>query len=316
MGALHVLYLGPQELLRDVQHELPDMRVSWANDRESVVSLIESVDVVFDASMAVRFDAELLERASELKYYVTATTGSNHIDESFLSARNIPLRTLRDERTAMRGITAAAEHSWLLLLACARKLRPAITHVLNSEWDRTRFPGMMLKGRTLGIIGCGRIGQWMARYADAFGMRSIGFDPALSEHLDLIELTSLEDVLSQSDVVSIHVPLTAQTSGMIGEKQVRLLKDGVILINTSRGEILDELAIVAGLEAGKIAAVGADVLTGEPPSTDANPLLAYARHHDNVILTPHIGGFSPDALRAVIRLMCSRIRERFVPAPA
>ena len=313
MSSLRVLYLGPQDLLGYVREQLADMEVVWAADRASVLSHIASIDAVFDASMAVRFDAELLSQAAQLKYYVTATTGSNHIDEAYLAAHRIPLRTLRDERAALREITAAAEHSWLLLLACARKLRPALTHVLKGEWDRTQFPGLMLNGRTLGIIGCGRIGQWMARYGTAFGMRCIGYDPAPAFAVDHIELVALDDVLAAADVVSIHVPLTPATTGLIGEREVGLLKDGVIVVNTSRGEVLDEAAILAGLESGRIGALGADVVTGEP-ATNTNPLVAYAREHDNVLLTPHIGGFSPDALRVVIRLMCGRIREQFAAA--
>jgi D-3-phosphoglycerate dehydrogenase len=310
MSRLRVLYLGPEDLLAYVCEQLTGMDVIWAADRDGVVANIDEVDAVFDASMAIKFDAELLSRAVKLKYYVTATTGSNHIDESFLSARGIPLRTLRDERPALRQITAAAEHSWLLLLACARQLRGAVTHVLHGQWDRTQFPGLMLNGRTLGLIGCGRIGQWMARYAAAFGMRSVGYDPAPEGDIAPIQLASLEEVLAESDIISVHVPLTPATTRMITDAEIARMKDGVIIINTSRGEVLDETAILAGLRAGKIAALGVDVLTAEPPAAD-HPLLAYAREHDNVTITPHIGGFSPDALRVVMKLMCGRIREQF-----
>ena len=312
MSDLRVLYLGPSDLLPYVRKALPDMQVEWGADADAVRNVIESVDVVFDASMAIRFDANLLAKATNLKYYVTATTGSNHIDEAYLTAHNIPLRTLRDERAALQGITAAAEHSWLLLLACARNLRGAITHVLDGEWDRTQFPGMMLNGRTLGVIGCGRIGQWMSRYGSAFGMRCVGYDSEVVPP-GVIEPASFEEVLGAADIVTIHVPLTQATTKMIGRREIGLMKDGVIIVNTSRGEVLDEVAVVAGLESGKIGALGADVLAGEPP-TDENLLLSYARKHDNVVITPHIGGFSPDALRAVISLMCGRIRERFVTA--
>jgi phosphoglycerate dehydrogenase-like enzyme len=312
MSDLRVLYLGPSDLLPYVRKALPDMQVEWGAHADAVRNVIESVDVVFDASMAIRFDADLLAKATNLKYYVTATTGSNHIDEAYLAAHNIPLRTLRDERAALQGITAAAEHSWLLLLACARKLRGAITHVLDGEWDRTQFPGMMLNGRTLGVVGCGRIGQWMSRYGSAFGMRCVGYDREVVPP-GVIEPASFEEVLGAADIVTIHVPLTEATNKMIGRREIGLMKDGVIIVNTSRGEVLDEVAVVAGLESGKIGALGADVLAGEPP-TDENLLLSYARQHDNVVITPHIGGFSPDALRAVISLMCGRIRERFVTA--
>jgi D-3-phosphoglycerate dehydrogenase len=315
MSSVHVLYLGPEYLIDDVRRELPGMQVSFGPDRDAVENMIADVDVVFDASMAIRFDTPLLERARRLNYYVTATTGSNHIDVDVLAARGIPLRTLRDEPDAVRNITAAAEHSWLLLMACARQLRPAIDHVLQGSWDRTQFPGLMLKGRTLGIIGCGRIGRWMATYGTAFGMRCIGYDPAPTLLPDNITPASLDDVLQSADAVTVHVPMAPETIGLLGARELSLLKPGAILVNTSRGEIIDEAALLEALENGRIGALGVDVLFGEPATAESK-LLAYARAHDNVVITPHIGGFSPDALRFVIRLMCGRIRERMVPVSA
>jgi D-3-phosphoglycerate dehydrogenase / 2-oxoglutarate reductase len=155
----------------------------------------------------------------------------------------------------------------------------------------------------------------MARYGSAFGMRCIGYDPAPPSDVENLELVSFADVLASSDVVSVHVPLTPETTGMITAREIAQMKDGVIIVNTSRGEVVEESALLDGLKSGKIGALGVDVLIGEPDTRESR-LLQYARDHDNVLITPHIGGFSPDALRFVMQLMCGRIREQFAAARA
>jgi D-3-phosphoglycerate dehydrogenase len=280
----------------------------YAADDTTARAEIRDAAFVLDAYMRVRFDAAMLDSATGLRAFVTATTGADHVDSKALERRGIPLLTLRGQREVLRNLTPAAELSWFLLMACARGARAAVDEVLTGVWNRNNHPGLMLRGRTLGVVGCGRIGQWMARYAAAFGMRTVGFDPHLDVWPDTIARASLDELLSQSDVVSIHVPLNDETKGLIGRAQFERIKDGAILVNTSRGEIVDETAMLAALQSGKLRAVGLDVLTGEP-EIDKHPLVTYARSHPNVIITPHIGGFSPDAVREVLAFCCGRIRE-------
>src|SRR5690606_7948221 len=122
--------------------------------------------------------------------------------------------------------TPAAEHSWLLLMACARKLNSAFHSVLEGNWERNNFPGIMLKGKTIGIIGCGRIGQWVSRYAAAFGLKILGFDPYLENFPANIESVSLEYLLSNSDFISVHVPLNEETKGLLGKEELAKVKNG------------------------------------------------------------------------------------------
>jgi D-3-phosphoglycerate dehydrogenase len=164
----------------------------------------------------------------------------------------------------------------------------------------------MLRGRAIGIVGCGRIGEWVSRYARAFGMTCLGYDPHLPRFPEGVRGVSLAELLSHADVVSVHVPLNAETRGLLGAAELAGIKRGAILVNTSRGEIVDELALIEALEDGRLRAVGLDVLAGEP-DVAAHPLVEYARTHPNVIITPHIGGFSPDALREVLAFCCRRI---------
>jgi len=171
----------------------------------------------------------------------------------------------------------------------------------------------MLKGKTLGLIGCGRIGSWMARYARAFEMNVIGYDPFVDAWPHQIEKSEMDNLLRSADFVSIHVPLNDQTRCMIGERELALMKPGAVLINTSRGSVIDERALVASLTERRLGAAGLDVLEGEP-AINHHPLVEYARTHENLIITPHIGGFCPDAVQIVVAHAARRIVE-FLTGP-
>jgi D-3-phosphoglycerate dehydrogenase len=238
-----------------------------------------------------------------------ATTGSDHIACDEAERRGIEVRTLKEDGALLQGLTPAAELSWTLLMACARRLVPAVAHVRQGGWVREEFPGLMLRGRTLGLIGCGRIGQWMARYASAFEMKVIGHDPYIDPWPSGIERLPLNDLVERADVVSVHVTLNEQTRGLLSAALFARMRPGAVVINTSRGAVADEAALLRGLESGRISAAGLDVLNGEP-DIESHPLLAYARGHDNLLITPHCGGYSPDAVRVVCRRAAEKIIDR------
>ena len=308
---MQLLYLGPPDTLEHVRAKLPKgFEVQFALDAASADRFIQSCDVVLDAYLGVRFAADRLSRAVNLKLFVTATTGADHVDATVLAKRGIPLLTLRGQRHVLQNLTPAAEHSWLLLMACARRLRAAIQDVVAGEWDRNKYPGIMLRGKILGIIGCGRIGQWMSRYATAFGMRCLGCDPFVDPWPENIEKCDLGSLLARADFISLHVPLEEGTHQLLKAKEFQMIRPGTILVNTSRGAVIDESALLTALLEGRIAAAGLDVLAAEPDVAD-DPLIEYAKTHDNLLITPHIGGFSPDAVRHVLSFSCQRIAEFF-----
>jgi D-3-phosphoglycerate dehydrogenase len=166
----------------------------------------------------------------------------------------------------------------------------------------------MLKGKRIGIIGCGRIGTWMSRYARAFDMDIVGYDPLLDNFPPQIKPVSLEELVRTSDFITIHVPLNENTKELLSEDLFVIIKRGAILINTSRGAVVDEKALLNGLENGRLLAAGLDVLTDEP-DIEKSPLFHYAQTHDNLIITPHCGGFSHDAVRIVCRRAAEKIIE-------
>jgi phosphoglycerate dehydrogenase-like enzyme len=303
-----VIYLGPSEALASAREVLePWLKIVAPETTAKAVSLhLEDAVAIVDASMQVTFDRALLAHAPNLRAISTATTGADHIDAKFLAERGVPLLTLAGEKEILHNLTPAAELSWALLMACSRQFRGGIRNVLEGHWLREKFPGMMLKGKLLGLIGCGRIGSWMARYACAFDMDVIGYDPYADVVPDQIRKTGLDELLSSADFVSVHVPLNEQTRGMIGRREFARIKPGAIFINTSRGAVTDEDALLSALVEGRLAAAGLDVLEGEP-NIDLHPLVEYARTHDNLIITPHIGGFSPDAVKVVVRHAAQRI---------
>lgn len=313
----NILYLGPDSGLPAVQSALGEGYQVHAPVPaiEEVSPLLPDADAILDASMKVPLNAESIDSAERLSLIVTATTGADHIDANALKARSIPLLTLKGQKQVLNELTPAAELSWMLLMACARQLRAAIKHVDQGEWNREQFPGLLLKGRTLGLIGCGRIGQWMARYAQAFGMRVLGHDPHLPHDAwpDSIQRCEMSEVLGNADAVSIHVHLSEETQGLIGHEAFQQMRQGTILINTSRGAICDENALLDALTSGHLAAYGADVLEGEPEIRQSR-VWQYAQSHDNCLITPHIGGFSPDAVDIVLRFSAERIRNHFEPA--
>ncbi len=305
-----VIYLGPSDALRTAQEILEPRWPVMAPELtpESVAASLAGAVGILDASMRIRFDRAMIDRAPGLRVVSTATTGADHIDAEVLAARRIPLLTLAGEKEFLQSLTPAAEHSWLLLMACARRLRGAVQHVLDGQWRREEFPGIMLSGKTLGLIGCGRIGSWMARYACAFQMEVLGYDPHVGAWPAEIQKSDLDTLLATADFVSIHVPLNTQTKGMIGKRELALMKPGAVLINTSRGSIIDEGALLASLEEGRLGAAGLDVLDGEP-AIDQHSLVAYARKRNNLVITPHIGGFCPDAVSLAVGHAARRIAK-------
>ncbi len=303
-----VIYLGPKEGF-DAAYEVLKSHAELINirtEQEEIIKALSSADALLDASMKVSITDAMIKNAPHLKLISCATTGSDHIHRTEITQRGIQVYTLKEDPKIIQNLTPAAELSWALLLACARKLTAAAEHVRNGNWVREEFPGVMLKGKQLGIVGCGRIGNWMAHYAHAFGMRVVGYDPYLAEFPEEIKKTDLLSLFKTSDFISVHVHLTKDTKGLISSELFSKIKRGAIFINTSRGGLIDETSLLDALKSGRIAAAGLDVLDGEPDIAE-HSLVKYARSHSNLIITPHCGGFSPDAVKIVCRHAAGKI---------
>jgi D-3-phosphoglycerate dehydrogenase len=241
---------------------------------------------------SVKVTKEVLEAADQLKVVGRAGVGVDNIDVNTASMRGIIVMNTPGANTV-----ATAEHTMALLLALCRHVPQAHTSLKAGQWDRKKYTGTELYRKTIGIIGMGRIGARVAIRCRAFGMEVVTYDPYLSDEAveDLkIERVDLPDLLARSDFISIHAALTADTKNLIDAQAIAQMKDGVRIINAARGGLIDEAALIDGLQTGKIAGAALDVFAQEPLSPDS-PLLKY----DNVIVTPHLAASTEEAQRDV-----------------
>lgn len=260
------------------------------------------------SALSLRLDARHIAQAPRLKAVATPSTGWDHLDYLILEARKIPLLSLRGEEEFLDSITATAELAWGLLLAVARRLRMASRFVEEGVWARDQCRGTQLSGKTLGILGCGRLGRMMADYGRAFRMNVIACEKNPKKVPQGTAIVSLEECLFRSDVLSIHIHLTPENRGLIGREQIALMKPGAILINTSRGAIVDEAALLEALDSGRLGGAGLDVIHGEWEANPGNhPVVRFAREYDNLVLTPHIGGITWESQAAAYQFIAEKL---------
>jgi D-3-phosphoglycerate dehydrogenase len=265
--------------------------------REGLLEAIGGFDAYF-ATLAVRADGKVLERAKRLRVIATPSTGLDHIDLAAAAERKIAILSLKDDTEFLDRITATAELAWGLLLATVRRLPWAFEAARRGEWARDRFRGRQLSGKTLGVLGYGRLGRMVARYGLAFRMRVLACDVRPVEPEAGVALVDLDTLLRESDVLSVHVHLTEANRGLLGAKEFARMKTGAVLVNTSRGAIVDEPALLAALESGRLAGAGLDVICGEWDADLAgHPLIRYASAHENLVISPHIGGVTAESQR-------------------
>jgi D-3-phosphoglycerate dehydrogenase / 2-oxoglutarate reductase len=254
--------------------------------------------------------AEVLDAASQLKVVARAGIGVDNVDVEAATRRGVLVVNAPQSNTI-----SAAEHTMALLLAQARNVPQADRELHAGRWDKERWRGVELAGKTLGLIGLGRVGTLVASRAQGFGMRVIAFDPYVSgeraKELGVDVMPTLESLLVQADFVSIHLPGSPDTLGLIGEHQLAMCKRGARLVNTSRGGIVDEEALAKALEDGRLAGAALDVFAVEP-ATDS-PLFGM----EHVVVTPHLGASTIEAQdkagRTVAEMVRLALEGQFVP---
>jgi D-3-phosphoglycerate dehydrogenase len=249
----------------------------------------------------VKVDAAVIAVGTRLQVIGRAGVGVDNVDLEAATRAGITVVNAPTGNTI-----AAAEHTLALLYGVARKIAAADASVRRGEWKRTQFTGLELRGRTLGIVGLGKIGQAIAARARAMEMAVLASDPYVTAEQAAhhgVDLVALDELLARADVVSIHVPLSRATRGMIGAKQLARMKPGAILLNVARGGVVDETAVAAALTAGTLAGAGIDVFEHEPPAD--SPLL----HAPNTLLTPHLGASTAEAQVAVAEEIADQVLD-------
>lgn len=275
--------------------------------------VLSTVDVAL-APLGYFFGKQKIDKCRSLKAIGSNTTGHPHIDVEYARARGISVVTLKHEREFLDTITPTAELTWGLLIALTRNMFPAVDSTRQGKWNRRPFPGnKMLSRMSIGIVGLGRLGYKVAQYALKFGMSVSYYDPhASSGHPGLQQKSSLKELVSECDVVTVHVPHEKQNEGMFNKEVFDSFKEGAFFLNTSRGELVDHAAFLHALENGRLAGAAIDVFEDEfvedfEARLVNHPLWNYAQEHNNLIITPHIGGSTIDAWRDTEQRTVQRI---------
>lgn len=292
----------PQESL-DKLSQVAELTCLEVSGQEELIAHLEqySYDAIF-TRLGIYLDQSCLDSQSQLRYIVTATTGLNHIDVEYCKTRGIELLSLKGEDKFLARIKSTAEHTWLLLLSIIRNFPASYLSVKEGNWQREPFLAEELSEKTLGIIGFGRLGKIIAQYANAFGMEVLAndIDPNKIPEDGFVKEVGLDALLSSSDIVILMVSYSPENVDLLAKREFALLKKAAYFVNTSRGEMVDEDALIEALENGTIKAAALDVMkddsswSSQVPSD--NKLLTYSQQNTNLILTPHMGGYGKQSI--------------------
>lgn len=281
----------------------PEVRLDYKPNlpREEILRLIEGYDALITRSRT-HVDAELLQRGTQLKVVGRGGVGVDNVDLEAASRRGILVVNVPEANTR-----SAAELAWALLLASARGIAESDRKIREGQWDR-KYLGLELDKKTLGIVGLGRIGGQVAQFAKAFNMRVLAYDPYIprsrAQTLGVELLDDLADMLRQSQFLTVHTPLTEETRGMIGRRELYLLPKGAVVVNAARGGIYDEKALAEILEEGHLWGAGLDVFEQEPPKAE-HPLIRSPK----VVHTAHLGANTLEAQERVGEAVLERVIE-------
>ncbi len=296
-----ILVITPVRHIKGVPETLEAAgKVTYLDDPsvEEVISVIGDYDAIFTNpnKSKVYIGKDILDDAKKLKVICTASTGTNHIDKPYVAKLNLPILALTEEREVINRISSTAELAFSLTMASLRHVVKSHKAVLEGEWDYEKYIGRQMNCLTIGSIGYGRLGSMYSRYCKAFDSRVLVYDPYKDvKDKEIEQVDNLKYLLQESDVVAIHVHVTEETIGMINKECFDLMKKDVVLVNTSRGDMVNEVDLVDFLQSNPDARVATDVLADEIRNRMDSPLLKFAKESEQIIITPHIGGMCREA---------------------
>ena len=280
------------------------VEVYSCSDQPSFYALLTNnkYDAIF-TRLGLTIDQRVIELQPTLRFIVTPTTGLNHIDMEAAEAAGIHVVSLKGETRFLESIKSTAEHTWGLLLSIIRRIPAAHEHVLKGGWDRGPFLSDELDGKTLGVIGYGRLGRIVARYGIAFGMRVMVCDLATDNEggPESIEVVGIERLLAEADYVILMISWSKEHENFMNRDKFARMKKGAYFVNTARGELVDEGALLETLSSGRLKGAALDVLHNDsswPGRYEGrSDLLNYAKENPNLLLTPHMGGYGEASIR-------------------
>jgi D-3-phosphoglycerate dehydrogenase len=311
IAATRPVVLLAEKLAPSVVNALGDgveVRHVDGTDRPALLAAVAGADALLVRS-STKVDAEVFAASSRLKVVARAGVGLDNVDVPAATARGVMV-----VNAPTSNIVSAAEHAIALLLATARRIPAADASLRAGQWKRSSFTGVELNGKTVGVIGLGKIGQLVAQRLEAFGVHLVAYDPYIAPARAAqlgIELLALEDLLQLADIITIHLPKTPETLGLIGKDQLAVTKPGVLIVNAARGGLVDEDALAEAVRSGHVGGAGIDVYVDEP--TTSSPLFELAQ----IVVTPHLGASTEEAQdRAgtdVARSVSLALAGEFVP---
>lgn len=297
-----ILSITPIEHIKKVKYQLTKagkLKILPNPSSKKVEKIIHRYDAIFTNpnKSNVFIGEQILKRAKRLKVIATASTGTNHIDLKYAKKKGIKVISLKNERKLINKISSTAEHAMALTLASIRNLTVSNKSVLKGEWDYTKFIGKQMNYLTVGIIGFGRLGKKYAKYCKSFGSEVLFFDPyKTSNSKSIKKVSNIKILLKKSDIISLHVHLDKNTKHLVNKNFLKKIKKNIILVNTARGDVVDEKALIKFLEKNKNAKYATDVIENEIFNKKKNSLINYAKKNTRqVLITPHIGGMTVEA---------------------
>ena len=292
-GSIHEIGL-------EIMRREKDFEIRYAPELpyQEILKIISDFHCILTRSETV-IPRELIDSAPNLKVIARAAVGIGNIDVDYATEKGILVINTPGINT-----TSAAELAIGLLLSAMRNIVPAHSHMSELKWDRHAFTGTELWGKSIGIIGLGNVGNRVARYAKAFEMEVLAYDPYVSDEVfdrHHVKKCSLDELLISADVISMHVPKNQETTGMIGAAEFSQMKSGAVILNTARGGIIQEKALLEALKSGKVAAAGIDTWEVEPPTE--NPF----RDFPQVVMSPHVGASTKEAQQRIAESVATQI---------
>ena len=281
LSSIGCLHHFNDPLLSDIQDLLPKINIVFTNPNKSKIFIGE----------------DFINRCQNLIVICTASTGINHIDINYAKKKNIKIISLTNKIKTTNKISSTAEHALALTLASVRNIVQANRSVEKGFWDYTKFIGRQINHLNVGVVGYGRLGKKYSHYLNALGSNVFFYDPyAKKRNLKYTKIQKFSNLLKKSDIISFHVHISNETQHMLNKININYLKKNVIIINTSRGDIIDELSLVKFLRKNNKAKYATDVIENEILKRKKSPIINFHKKNKNqVIITPHIGGMTIEA---------------------
>ncbi len=298
-------------------NQIAEYKTITSTERDEIFWKNVSIANIIWTRLGYKISNKFIKKAKNLKIIVTPTTGLNHIDLHTCRKENIDVISLKGETDFLKNITSTAELTFGLILELIRHIGES-SRVLTYDhrFDRDRFRGYQLNGKSIGIIGMGRLGKIVSKIASGFGMKIYFYDiKDINQRIQYTRCKTIDELLTKSDFVTLHVDYKDSNAKIIGEKEFKNMKETAYFINTSRGELIDEIALLNALQSKEIAGAALDVLSDENDIVSHitnHPLIKYAQTNKNLIITPHIGGASFDAMQITEEYIAKKLVKKFL----